>query len=133
MATLDFKSEPLELLKARYPKAIEKVWKMPEIATGNRPGLHREHIFDFASGVRLLISRDDFTPMDGEVVHVSASFEFDPPVTIEAMMSKVTDHFRQLGGEGRLDFLGFSSVVGGKGIPHWLVRNAENEVHRNRD
>lgn len=130
---LPFKSEPLEILKGRFPKALEKEWTLAEIPR-DRPGLHREHVFDFASGVRLLISRDNFYPHihGGPVTHVSASFEFDPPLTIDVLMTKVKDHYLQLGGVGNLKFLGFSSVVGGKGIPHWIVEHAKEEVHNNR-
>lgn len=119
MPTLPFQVEPLEVLRARFTKALERIWTMQDIHAGNRPGLHREYVFDFASGLRLLISNDNFFNEDGLVIHVSASFEFNEPKNLTEMDTKVREHYHQLGGQGRLKLLGISSG----GVPHWLVEN----------
>jgi hypothetical protein len=59
MAILPFEPEPLESLQARFPKALERIWVVPSNGDmPDRPGMHREHLFDFESGLRLLISID---------------------------------------------------------------------------
>jgi len=111
-----FKPESLEQLKARFPKALEKVWEVTD-PMPDRPGLHREHLFDFESGMRLLISKDKLIREEPEV-HVSGSWEWNPPISIEQMRRVVGEGYRSLGGTGLLHFIGFSEAA----IPHWIVR-----------
>lgn len=115
MPTLPFQPEWIEVLKARFPKALERVWEVTD-PMPDRPGLHRENVFDFESGMRLLISRDKLTFEEPEI-HISASWENDLPFTVEEATRRVTDGYRALGGKGIVSFLGQSS----RGIPHWLV------------
>ena len=112
---LPFQKEPLEKLKARFPKAIEKVWIVNDPMI-DRPGLHREHLFDFESGMRLLISKDKLVNEEPEL-HVSASWEHNPPKSVEEMHKFVVEGYYSLGGIGRVNFIGFSSAA----IPHWIV------------
>lgn len=107
--------EPEELLKlqARFPRALEKIWQItfPMI---DRPGLHREHVFDFKHGLRLLISRDN---LHGVKIHVSASWERDEPKSLRDAHSQVDLHYKLLGGTGHLSYVGMSDNA----IPHWVV------------
>lgn len=113
MAPMLFQEESVESLRARFPKALERVW-IPTDPMLDRPGLHREHVFDFPTGLRLLISLDK---LDGPVeLHVSASWEHDGPRDLDAANIIVNAAYHMLGGEGTLLFIGFSN----NGIPHWL-------------
>jgi hypothetical protein len=112
---LPFISEPIEQLKARFPKALEKVWVIT-IPMPDRPGLHRENVFDFPNGIRLLISRDNL--IDKTEIHVSASWEYNEPKSIEQMNINVLACFRAIGGTGTLRFLGWSPNA----IPHWIIK-----------
>lgn len=113
---LKFEAEPLEQLKARFPKALVKIWQVTN-PMPDRPGLHRTNVFDFESGMRLLISMDMIVFARPEI-HVSASWEFNEPRSIQQMNTLVINGYRSLGGKGVLHFLGFSE----KAIPHWVVR-----------
>jgi hypothetical protein len=61
---IPFRVETIEQMKLRFPKALEKVW-IPVDGMEDRPGLHREHVFDFLSGhsitslTRQTIARED--------------------------------------------------------------------------
>ena len=53
--------ETLESAKARFRKALEKCWNLRAIAKnpkGDRPGIHREHVFDFETGIRMIASHE---------------------------------------------------------------------------
>lgn len=75
---LPFEPEPLSRLRDRYAAAIVKVWHPALIAAladegmpFDRPTIHREHVFDFESGIRMGISAEE---LEGEqYLHVSAS------------------------------------------------------------
>lgn len=113
---LPFKPESIESLKFRFDKALEKHWIVTD-PMPDRPGLHRENVFDFTFGMRLLISRDVFHYAKGSEIHVSASWEYNEPKSIAEMNKMVKIGFDMLGGIGSLRFIGFSE----KAIPHWVV------------
>lgn len=116
---LPFVPESVESLKTRFPVCLEKTWTPKEILKGNRPGMHREYVFDFESGLRLLISKTQFFPKDISV-HISASWEHDKPLNvnnIQELTQQIEDSYHSIGGEGKIIFLGMSSNF----IPHWLV------------
>lgn len=117
---LPFIAEPIELLKARFPKCLARIWNPNEInAGGPRPGQFREYIFDFEEGLRLLISKTAFFPYDSSI-HISASWEHDVPLNIETIVEltkQIEEKYHLLGGKGRLTFLGMSAHF----VPHWLV------------
>jgi hypothetical protein len=114
---IPFRVETIEQMKLRFPKALEKVW-IPVDGMEDRPGLHREHVFDFLSGIRLLISRDKLSRGISKI-HISASWECDEPTTIDEATRLVTNAYRAIGGKGIIHFLGISSG----NIPHWLVED----------
>jgi|SRR5688572_4008147 len=117
MPTLDFNPEPLESLKARFPKAIDTIWG--KIKTEDRPGMYREHVFDFEDGLRMIISREVL--IDPEpVIHVSASWANNrPPRLKNVIIEIVTGKYRSL--TDGLEKLELVYVTSG-GIPHFFVR-----------
>lgn len=114
MAPLPFIAELLVTLRERFPKALEKVWEVTD-PMEDRPGMHRENVFDFDSGLRLLISRDKLVGIKPEI-HVSASWESNKPISIREAHRQVNEAYHLLGGKEYLKFLGLS----GGGIPHWI-------------
>lgn len=72
---LDYKPESIDALRARYHRALARVYPLRFLFDGeDRPGLLRDHIFDFDDGVRLIVSRHvDDGPERTELIHVSAS------------------------------------------------------------
>jgi hypothetical protein len=72
--------EPMSALALRYRRALVKVWdtipKMKALTWyEDRPGLHRDHVFDLESNTRFVISRHRKDEHDrvGRVIHVSMS------------------------------------------------------------
>lgn len=57
---LPFQPEPAEALAERFKASIERVYDAEMIANGksDRPGEHRENIFDFEDGFRIIISKE---------------------------------------------------------------------------
>ncbi len=124
--------EPLEVLQARYPLALEHIYDVGDIMRGAiRPGEIAAQCFDFQDGIRLLISRERFH--DGKVhLHLSASFaaECDLASTLRNLKAKgasgealrqhfldtAVHRFQQLSGHvGVLFFVGWSK----DNVPHW--------------
>ncbi len=116
MPVMPFEAESLEILRARYHKALEKLWIAGDDMI-DRPGLHRENLFDFESGLRLLISKDLFPNKKIADIHVSASWQSNNPIALEDAHREITSSFRALGGVGNLRLVGFSKA----GIPHFVV------------
>ena len=118
---LSFRPEDIGKLTERFPKALEKIW----VAKNNmqdRPGLHREHLFDFNTGLRLLISKDVLDGgKSGPEIHVSASWEFNHPCCLKHASEEVQGFYKIIGGKGNLRFLGFSPQM----IPHWIVEEVQ--------
>jgi hypothetical protein len=73
--------ESIEQARARYPEALKQVWSHEAMQAGkgpvrgDRPGLHRQHCFDFefrGEPTRLIVSVEQMA--DGQqVLHVSRS------------------------------------------------------------
>ena len=74
---LPFEPEPEFAMKARYADAIGDIVRINDIQCGKStpPSKERKHVFDFNSGLRLIISRDT----DGirTYLHFSASVNHD--------------------------------------------------------
>lgn len=112
---IPFQPESDESLRARYHKAVEKPWsidpKGPTPTDG--PGKHREHIFDFEDGMRLIISIDK-GPED-ELLHFSASMFKH----IEGDTLKLAEQrFREMSG---CDRPAYRHIVTPMGVPHWFI------------
>lgn len=121
MPILPFIPEPIEQLKARFPICLVKIWNPKNInAGGKRPGQSRDYVFDFESGLRLLISKTAFFPHDISV-HISASWEHDVPLTVNTIneLSKdIQNSFHSIRGNWQNSFHWYvftiySSLVGG--------------------
>ncbi len=113
---LPFQAEPLEQLQARFHKVFEKIWEVTDVMT-DRPGMHREHTFDFESGLRLLISLDRLPSSSEEELHISASWEKDSPTQVLDAHGQVVRAYESLGGKGEVLYVGMSN----NRIPHWWV------------
>jgi hypothetical protein len=90
---LDWNPESMETLRGRYSSALERVYdtKLIEQGESDRPGEHREHVFDFEDGLRLIISREC---RDGKrYLHVSGSVKTTKDVCgktlLQAMMARM--------------------------------------------
>jgi hypothetical protein len=123
--------EPVEALRARYPRALEPVYDAVAIRDrgATRPGEVAANVFDFEDGMRLIINRERMP--DGELVlHVSASVRNgsalggelrdaartkSAAVIKEMMAFRVGSHFHQLSGETGLELAGWT----GGGVPHF--------------
>lgn len=71
---LAFQPESLDAMRDRWDAALAPVWDVRAMMEGqDRPGLNREHVFDFEDGNRFIVSRD--RQLNGDVMlHVSVSF-----------------------------------------------------------
>ena len=71
---LEFKAEKVKQLKGRFKAGMERVWDPDTMKDdkADRPGLHRENVFDFEDGTRLIASKDQ---IDGKLfLHISGSY-----------------------------------------------------------
>jgi hypothetical protein len=71
---LPFEPESGVLLAKRYPAAVERVYDLHEMWDKRRPGLNRQHVFDFEDGLRLIVSRERHDS-DEVMLHWSASID----------------------------------------------------------
>lgn len=80
------KRETMESAKARVKEALAPIWDRNEVVRdvqqfgdeADVPDKHRQHVFDFQDGLRLVVSRDRMPVEIGDpptnlVIHVSAS------------------------------------------------------------
>jgi hypothetical protein len=117
---LPFEPETIERLRARYPKAIKSIWHADEVTTNHHPGGHREHVFDFESGLRLLISRDILADEE-PLIHISASWHHSFPTTILEAIERIGEAIHLLEIKVQLTLIG-SSI---KGVLHFVeIKNA---------
>jgi len=108
-----FSPEPVEKLKEKIPLALSKIWIADEDLE-DRPGLHREHVFDFENGLRLIISKDKFPGYISALIHVSGSYpQKHNPVTA----AKVHEALGSIGMYGILDHIGDTPNK----VSHWVL------------
>jgi hypothetical protein len=77
--TVPFHAETVEQMRARLPAALARIWEVWELMKGPAdkivgPGGHAEHVFDWADGIRLIISFDRVVQGSSPRLHVSGSF-----------------------------------------------------------
>lgn len=134
MSAIPFNPEPLTVLQARYPAALEPVYDARAIIGGAiRPGEVAANVFHFEDGLTLIVSRDRLHS-DGEInLHFSASFPGECRIADEFRLLKITmstrqimdkwiasvpGRFAELSGDNRpVTFLGITP----HGIPHWII------------
>jgi hypothetical protein len=70
---LPFKKESIQDLTARFPFALKRIYDVEKMcnAGADRPGNHRENIFDFEDNTRMIVSMDYYN--DTLYLHVSGS------------------------------------------------------------
>lgn len=132
--TLAFEPEDSWDLTARFDAALEPVVEVPKNRNDGlsyRPGAHRQHVFDFRDGTRLIVSRDS----DGarEFVHFSGSLTKGTPLyekTLEAVRLDPKKALQTALSDFVVCFLKISDYDGkpGKpeyvsdhGTPHWFI------------
>lgn len=124
--------ESNEALKARFSQALRDTYELSEVLQGGeRPG-GPQHIFDFESGLRLVVSRDNLGVI-GNYVHFSMSVlpgELAERLravaraqgvsqAMEDMKAVGVERFRYLSDyEGEIPFTGLSAE---KSVPHWQI------------
>jgi len=123
---LTFHPEPIADMIARYPAAVATVVDASLVALKRQPppGDDPTHIFDFPTGLRLIVSVERY-PDDVVGLHLSASAfggllmeitagEISPLV----FLARAVEAWQTLSGSPACpQLVGFSE----KGIPHWLL------------
>jgi hypothetical protein len=92
MPTLELQPELIEVLRKRFPAAVARVWDADVIRAGDsdfndRPGRHREHVFDLWDGghlYRLIVSVESLHGGRETVLHVSCSSDTGRHPTAQA-------------------------------------------------
>lgn len=125
--------QPETLIDAqrRYPAAVAEVYDVESIKLGtvDPPSRHRRHVFDFADGLRLIISRERYE--DGRLlVHVSASFACGSELHrqfpgLMEFMRLACRRFWDVSGDRRV--MRFVGITCGN-VPHWLVGEEAHHV-----
>jgi hypothetical protein len=112
--------KPYDELKARFPAALERVWVAS--ATGDRPGLHPENVFDTFDGYRVIISHEVEVETGEHVFHVSGSYwrrdkspKGPKDVRIVKMAPVILWAFKRIAGFERQ----------GTGVAHLFMTNSE--------
>lgn len=140
---LPFEPQDIAQHRRRYADAVKETWviEQAEEPLPVRPGNQRPHVFDFFSGLRLIVSRDEFTCIDPPLrgIHISAGISGpDSAIGRQGMrlaQSKGTERadrffrrtainaWRSISGDMTSDvvFQGQSDA----GTPHWLVKEAD--------
>ena len=87
---LKFKPEPLEVLRARLPKALARRFDVNATVSpkGPRPGELREHVFDTEDHIRCLISMDYQGGQPEVYLHISCSSTWDTKLEMEQFMKR---------------------------------------------
>lgn len=112
---LPFEVESLDAAAARYPAALKREWDGDAIAAAqgecDRPGLHREHVFDVEWGHdgddyvewwRVIVSIETHAEI-GRVLHISASALHNPPALVPFFYTRAMLLYAFLSGiNGRL-------------------------------
>lgn len=132
---LKFTPEPIKKLQQRFYKAIQPIWDANEInddPEADRPGLHRNHVFDCEDGIRLIISKDKIggfkngvgTPEE-KVIHFSCSFTNDKYKELhpEKILQLCRDRFMEISDNVWLYKL---VAVSKAGVPHFIASRPFN-------
>lgn len=141
MPTLKFEPESVNLLRERYPQALDRIFSASDIITGGEsPGQFRRYVFDTDEGIRFVVSRDDY-PGIGIQLHVSASLnqyidneetyafkkytdifnsDLDIKTSIRDFISYCEGRFRNISGVTQnMNLLGFTLP---RMVIHWFVQ-----------
>lgn len=101
-----FQPEPIDKLKSRYARAIAKAWPDPTYIEdaesyfeNTRPGIMREHVFDFEDGTRLVISKFALR-CDGNVITITGSKAVRPGEPTVGDWKDLAARYEDLSGVG---------------------------------
>jgi hypothetical protein len=135
---IPFEPEPIAAMQARYPAAVAELLTRAMVTGPDayQPGALRRHVFDHEDGLRLIVSRENFYPEWGEIIHVSASVHDDravaqrimnmrsgPRAQMETFMILAYAAFERLSQtEWRV---ARAVMTEPKGIPHWFLQPLE--------
>lgn len=115
---IPFEPQPLKQLQERYAEAIDIVWVADKNMV-DRPGLHRENVFDTEDGIRLIISKD-LSPNGKEYIHFSGSVK--ESIYVDDISVEWKDVFTQKFDEITKHKNNYQLItVTQGGIPHWIV------------
>lgn len=121
---LPFEPEPIATLRARYPAAVAELVPAAEVRAERRPApsKDRAHVFDTETGLRLIVSREQFP--DGRIgVHVSASWHRSiARATLESLQAEIAATWAAVSGSGRrLELV----AVSPGGVPHFFLETLQ--------
>lgn len=119
---LPFEPQPLVVAQSRYPAALSRTWPWVDSSTysGDAPSYHRDHVFDFEDGVRLVVAK--VKTRSGDVV-VLVSAVMTMPLAVgrmdaDSLAERYFDLAQQrYGGE----ILGHGMTAEGR-VAWWLVK-----------
>lgn len=123
---LKFKPLSVSEHRNRWPGALVKLWEYSETSASvqdkcpDSPGKHRENIFDFHDGMRMVVSADRYPC--GAYVHVSVSAPETSEAFVQTLDSKgrpclqrldklVNERIRHMGGPGLTVGVVFHGIV----------------------
>ena len=96
--TLPWEPEIDDMLQGRFDKAMERVYDIEDMMSqdlaDDRPGVKREHVFDFQDGIRMIISKDR-TAKGRTFLHVSGS-SYNKKLTPEELMKSMGEKILEL-------------------------------------
>lgn len=143
---IPFEPQDIAQLRKRYAAAVEELHTVRDAdlpGSAFRPGQDRRHVFDFFSGLRLIVSRDRYPEMEPPTqgIHFSASICGGEESALYRRGSRLA---RSKGADrASRDFLrtavnAWASISGrkpaeaklvyispGKGVPHWMAQEVE--------
>jgi len=97
--SLALQLETEDQAKARCRVAVARTWEADEIARGDdRPGLHREHVFDLEEGIRVIAAREHSSELKLTILHASFSVqnaELAKQIGAEGFFNRCQELFRE--------------------------------------
>ncbi len=134
-------------LYQRFDAALEPIVTEATDVEGRlayRPGEHRQHVFEFNDGTRLIVSHDKQDGC-GDVLHFSASIHTETPLYRSTLAAIRRDPHAALH-NALADFImcfrrisGYSGplpdpvMTPGKGVPHWFIPWEEFQANRTKE
>lgn len=126
---LPFEPTPIGDARDRFWRALVREYSATDGPLGgDRPGQHRDNVFDFHNGLRMIVSRDVFKQGEQARIHVSASAEPDSHLFESIAHGLELSTFRDGHVIPILEEISQYNVVieveklTETNIPHWIVR-----------
>lgn len=114
---LPMQLETIEQIQARFASALDPLYHAynEEQARKHRVGQKRKHVFDLESGLRMVVSREQYAPHQAPNLHISFS-TFKDADERKMTSQEMLQHFKQVAAEisrGRLELLQIKVSEGG--------------------